>query len=518
MENANKHPNGMQGSSDPSSNNTPCNSSSYNERIGAKGSQLQLKKDSSALPNPKVIEIPPLAKAGDILNFEININGVNRSCGVKVPPDHCFSNTLSASKRQIRVVFSLDCLHRLTNTTGNAQSVNQQKSNGQKKDQIQSQNHQLPKCNENQNHEKSKQRIKDSSTKLSIIAPNQQDRKSFASPSIFSAPSNESKQKVVIKKDDNAQPIHIQKSSDQNKVKNVCKKRALNIVLPTCNGHQNHNVDATTQRTNNSSQWSKPFPSPFIYYSPSNESKQKCTNNGEPTSRQQAMERKKRRRSPEQPIGERYQVSPLNIPDAHLWLSSKRSGFQIQQLWDPIKAYQAELEGQNIYSLLDDLPTNQKEIFMECLHNCNYIVGKSWDAFLVKINDLHDTGKMHGNPLSKNERKIFDKLIWDCRKDMNKLQREMNAKTGRKHSLTSVLVHYYKHFKQSDKYCDFKERSNSQEDYCRVCGDGGTLICCDSCDAAYHLHCLDPPLTEIPEGKWNCPKCKKQMSRRVIQQ
>lgn len=30
---------------------------------------------------------------------------------------------------------------------------------------------------------------------------------------------------------------------------------------------------------------------------------------------------------------------------------------------------------------------------------------------------------------------------------------------------------------------------------------------CDSCDQGYHRNCLDPPLTNIPEYDWHCPKC-----------
>ena len=45
-------------------------------------------------------------------------------------------------------------------------------------------------------------------------------------------------------------------------------------------------------------------------------------------------------------------------------------------------------------------------------------------------------------------------------------------------------------------------------DYCRVCKDGGQLLCCDSCPSAYHLHCLIPPMKKIPGGDWRCPRCK----------
>ncbi|XP_036940324.1 autoimmune regulator isoform X2 [Acanthopagrus latus] len=45
------------------------------------------------------------------------------------------------------------------------------------------------------------------------------------------------------------------------------------------------------------------------------------------------------------------------------------------------------------------------------------------------------------------------------------------------------------------------------DDECAVCKDGGELICCDGCPRAFHLTCLDPPLTSIPSGPWQCEWC-----------
>ncbi|XP_068455993.1 autoimmune regulator [Clinocottus analis] len=45
------------------------------------------------------------------------------------------------------------------------------------------------------------------------------------------------------------------------------------------------------------------------------------------------------------------------------------------------------------------------------------------------------------------------------------------------------------------------------DDECTVCQDGGELICCDGCPRAFHLSCLEPPLTSIPSGSWRCERC-----------
>ena len=44
-------------------------------------------------------------------------------------------------------------------------------------------------------------------------------------------------------------------------------------------------------------------------------------------------------------------------------------------------------------------------------------------------------------------------------------------------------------------------------EFCRLCKDGGELLCCDACPSSYHTHCLNPPLPDVPNGEWLCPRC-----------
>eukprot|EP01012_Entosiphon_sulcatum_P051682 TRINITY_DN70991_c0_g1_i1.p1 TRINITY_DN70991_c0_g1~~TRINITY_DN70991_c0_g1_i1.p1 ORF type:complete len:329 (+),score=49.27 TRINITY_DN70991_c0_g1_i1:664-1650(+) len=58
-----------------------------------------------------------------------------------------------------------------------------------------------------------------------------------------------------------------------------------------------------------------------------------------------------------------------------------------------------------------------------------------------------------------------------------------------------------------------EQQSFSPEDFeggCSVCGGSDFpehILLCDMCDAEYHLHCLNPPLSAVPEGEWLCPEC-----------
>ncbi|XP_038047464.1 chromodomain-helicase-DNA-binding protein 4-like isoform X2 [Patiria miniata] len=62
-----------------------------------------------------------------------------------------------------------------------------------------------------------------------------------------------------------------------------------------------------------------------------------------------------------------------------------------------------------------------------------------------------------------------------------------------------------------------EEEQDEHMEFCRVCKDGGELLCCDQCPSSYHIFCLNPPLKEIPDGEWVCPRCSCEPPRGKVQ-
>ncbi|XP_024121100.1 PHD finger protein 12 [Oryzias melastigma] len=56
----------------------------------------------------------------------------------------------------------------------------------------------------------------------------------------------------------------------------------------------------------------------------------------------------------------------------------------------------------------------------------------------------------------------------------------------------------------------------TNHDTCDSCREGGDLLCCDHCPAAFHLQCCNPPLSEemLPPGEWMCHRCNVKKRKR----
>lgn len=212
-------------------------------------------------------------------------------------------------------------------------------------------------------------------------------------------------------------------------------------------------------------------------------------------------------------IGPEYQVHPSKIPKVEHNLRSIPSEELYEQIWDATQVTTQQHESSEIFNLLENLPTNHKEIMLESLHTTSYNIEKSWDIFLDKLGTMQKQGKLPGEPLSGSDSLMIHDTIWDTRKDLKKSYKIAKEK-GFRHDFCTFLTHYYRHFKTGtteNSYQSLKAVLKQESDYCKICDDGGELICCDSCGDVYHANCLNPPLLVIPQGRWYCPKCKSSL-------
>uniref|UniRef100_A0A8C4H7E7 Histone-lysine N-methyltransferase, H3 lysine-36 specific n=1 Tax=Dicentrarchus labrax TaxID=13489 RepID=A0A8C4H7E7_DICLA len=57
-----------------------------------------------------------------------------------------------------------------------------------------------------------------------------------------------------------------------------------------------------------------------------------------------------------------------------------------------------------------------------------------------------------------------------------------------------------------------KNHEHINVSWCFVCSEGGSLLCCEACPAAFHRECLN---MEMPQGSWFCNDCKAGKRPRI---
>ena len=113
------------------------------------------------------------------------------------------------------------------------------------------------------------------------------------------------------------------------------------------------------------------------------------------------------------------------------------------------------------------------------------------------------------------EKKDFYESILMSKKDFSVVSTATGKNKG------SCIQYYYAHFKKlKPEYSKLKDilrehknrksHSDRNADFCFECKGMGKLICCETCENSFHLYCLKPSLTEVPEGDWHCKECLKK--------
>ncbi|KAE9043460.1 hypothetical protein PR003_g6163 [Phytophthora rubi] len=97
-------------------------------------------------------------------------------------------------------------------------------------------------------------------------------------------------------------------------------------------------------------------------------------------------------------------------------------------------------------------------------------------------------------------------LVWENCFAFNRLDADISAGANRLRSIFNRLFEQW----ITDVPPNTPVTHLTSEELCRQCGQMNaqeSMLLCDSCDAAYHAFCLQPPLAAIPPGNWFCPRC-----------
>ncbi|EGZ10371.1 hypothetical protein PHYSODRAFT_563445 [Phytophthora sojae] len=97
-------------------------------------------------------------------------------------------------------------------------------------------------------------------------------------------------------------------------------------------------------------------------------------------------------------------------------------------------------------------------------------------------------------------------LVWENCFTFNRLDADISAGANRLRSIFNRLFEQW----ITDVPPNTPVTHLASEELCRQCGQMNaqeSMLLCDSCDAAYHAFCLQPPLAAIPPGNWYCPRC-----------
>mmetsp|Transcript_8480 Transcript_8480/g.12980 ORF Transcript_8480/g.12980 Transcript_8480/m.12980 type:complete len:558 (+) Transcript_8480:45-1718(+) len=185
----------------------------------------------------------------------------------------------------------------------------------------------------------------------------------------------------------------------------------------------------------------------------------------------------------------------------------------------PIKLEDAHIIRAPMGIKVHDGICNEKITRQEPGVDLELIIFKNFCAHRTKNNDLNYTFI----PPSSDDQAYhrLRQLLLDYKKNFVRAAREIQVAPG------DLIFFYYSYFKpRFDHYETFKHSSqlltrgvdddngiafefgvpdDGNADECNICRGGGELLCCDSCERAFHLSCVH--LDQVPRGDWNCPVC-----------
>lgn len=70
-----------------------------------------------------------------------------------------------------------------------------------------------------------------------------------------------------------------------------------------------------------------------------------------------------------------------------------------------------------------------------------------------------------------------------------------------------VRTTYDSDSESSESTTDATKHEDTACENCNRSDDDALMLLCDRCDKGYHMHCVEPRISSVPEGDWHCPSC-----------
>lgn len=168
-------------------------------------------------------------------------------------------------------------------------------------------------------------------------------------------------------------------------------------------------------------------------------------------------------------------------------------------LWDPSLAQEANASAKDIEQFMQGgTEMNATFLLMEALHRSGYDSKTAKKEFMRLYHQRQDVSLALSVEEKIQAHELFRKqAARNGQKDFGAISKALWRR------MDAVLVSYYMWKSHGGGYKTAKRGRES--DLCEVCQDGGFLIVCDCCRAAYHLACTK--LDECPKGDWMCERC-----------
>ena len=134
----------------------------------------------------------------------------------------------------------------------------------------------------------------------------------------------------------------------------------------------------------------------------------------------------------------------------------------------------------------------------------------------------HQRSKAPAKKQKQNQNPQLGRQLKEANAKIKNLEKEVAARDRRIRELEAQLAaRQHQEEPASDVPQSPQQPEEVEDGACRVCrrdSDYSALVMCDYCEDEFHMHCLDPPLTSAPSGRWQCAECRSLVPLSIVKE